>query len=256
VLDANPFDFESPRTALVALIDWKISSLYQPYGFQKFSLAGPSLRATKPGSEHLLNIPDLTHVQMNASSAHSNEGGEDVMEIVHPCPEQIQSQQIVSLACLVQELSSMLLHLGHHLSASPELLTKLCRLLKVRLESLDVSKFDATQASLELETVEATDNEVLNIYRITSSVLLPSLSRIDCNPAVSALCWSIISLFPFNARFTMYGIWKGDGLGKQVCLSVYPPLLSLFLILTRASDQSHWKSSMPKRRLYKGRRLA
>jgi hypothetical protein len=256
---------------LIALIDWKISSLYQPYSFQKFSFANPARggggggSSTDPSlSSHKtpLNVPDLTHFQSSVAAqieTNDDENMEIANESFSASGSQIQSQKIVSLSSFVHEISSMLFHLGHHLSASPGLLTKLCRLLKVRLESLDVSNLDvSTQTVVDLDSTESSDCELLNIYRITSCVILPSLSRIDCNPAVSALCWSIISLFPFNTRFTMYGIWKGDGLGKQVLflLPVVDVDDSLSLCMSpRVSDQSHWRSSMLKRKLSRDPRL-
>jgi hypothetical protein len=222
VTDIDPFDFEAPRSSLIALIDWKIETIYQPFGFQKFSLGAPSKQ-----NSHQLNIPDLSCVEhlslhgLNHSSPTSS-ADDQSMEIVSsdlamtpPSQKSFQSSKIHSLDTFVQEISAMLFHLSHHLSASPSLYTKLCRLFKIRLESSqELSAFDPSQVSVDLNDTHG--SEVVNIYRIISSVLLPSLTRIDCNPAISALCWAVISQFPFNARFTMYGIWKGEGLGKQV----------------------------------------
>ena len=234
--DIDPFDFEAPRSSLIALIDWKIETIYQPFGFQKYSLGSSSSSLVKV--DHL-NIPDLSvvnHLPVYSSSQqhgrHSSSGDENQdMEIVQSEDESNDSRdpqcsQIQSLDTFISEIATMLFHLSHHLSTSPSLYTKVCRLFKIRLESLsNLSNFDPSSLSSSspmvdlnsCSSLEIDGNEIVNIYHLISYVLLPSLSRIDCNPAISALCWAVVSQFPFNARFTMYAIWKGDGLGKQVC---------------------------------------
>lgn len=210
VLDVDPFDFEAPRSALISLIDWKIDNIYQPFSFRKYSLAGPGSNTKKDD----LPIPDLGAFHFHGAQ----DVPEDQMEIVQSGLRGVQSQKIQALESFVYEISPMLFYLGHNLSSSPSLYTKLCRLLKIRMDSLDIKSCDVSQVTFANLTGDTCDNEVLNIYRIISAVLLPSLSRIDCNPAISALCWSVVSVFPFNTRFTMYEIWKGEGLGKQVFL--------------------------------------
>lgn len=192
------------------MIDWKIETIYQPFGFRKFSLAGPGLKKTKSD----LNIPDLVALNLHGTV----DSSEDNMEVVQFSSRGLQSQKVETIEHFVNEISPMLFHLGHNLSSSPSLYTKICRILKSRMDSLDVSSCDVSQVTFDILSVDSDENEILTIYRIVSAVLLPSLSRIDCNPAISAICWSVISLFPFNTRFTMYEIWKGEGLGKQVFL--------------------------------------
>jgi hypothetical protein len=239
---------------LIALIDWKIETIYQPFGFQKYSLAAPPV--TAPGAGHDLNIPDLSVINhLHASTSEHGGGGggggggdDEQMEIVQTENQNFQCFKIQSLENFTSEISSMLLHLSHHLSASPSLYSKLCRLFKIRLESLpNLSTFDPSASSSpavdlnSCSSIETDENEIVNIYHLVSYVLLPSLSRIDCNPAISALCWAVISQFPFNSRFTMYAIWKGDGLGKQVS----PPLYLLFCPLCWSRVQSSTPPPLP-----------
>ena len=70
------------------------------------------------------------------------------------------------------------------------------------------------------------DNELLSdedtidvISTILYNVLLPALSSHTSisgnNPYLSSLIWSILSLLPFNIRFSIYDYWHGGGISKD-----------------------------------------
>ena len=225
---------------MISLVLWKIEKLYQPLGFEKFNFAGPPRKSDDNNNNPHSFVPNLKYIEMFSGNTenpneinhdnnmnqeadtpnvvvNNNEDNND-MEVVKPrlLTQSIQNDQILSVDSLIEEFTEMLLFLGHQLSTSPTLFTKICRLIRSRMDILDISTFDSSKHQVDFESLEVSGNEILNIYRIVAFTLLPSLSRIDCNPAISALCWGVVSQFPFQTRFAMYGIWKGDGLAKQV----------------------------------------
>lgn len=241
-IEYDPLDFEAPRNSLISLILWKIDKLYQPIGFENFNLAGPPRKSKKDPSS--LFIPNLNRIETffnnntiehgldigigglidndgdNNNNNISNDNNNDNMEVISSqSTKLLQCEQILTFDSLTSEITEMLLYLGHHLSCSPNLFTKLCRIIRLRMDSINISTFDSSKYQIDFDSNEVHQNEALNIYRIVSLVLLPSLTRIDCNPAISALCWNVVSQFPFQTRFSMYGIWKGDGLAKQVFIT-------------------------------------
>ena len=132
-----------------------------------------------------------------------------------------QLERIASLDHVVTDLKPMLISLGHHLSTSPVLFTRICRLLKLRLESLraahSCTEVGGGAANMDEAALLATP-EVKDMLFIISETLLPALTKLECNPAQSALLWGLMSLLPFQTRFDMYRVWKGEGFGKQVSL--------------------------------------
>jgi hypothetical protein len=97
------------------------------------------------------------------------------------------------------------------------------------MESLRAAHAAVADASEINEASLLADPELKDILLIISETLLPALTKLECNPALAALLWGMLSLLPFQVRFDIYRVWKGDGFGKQVryCL-VYNTLLTQF----------------------------
>ena len=68
-------------------------------------------------------------------------------------------------------------------------------------------------------TEQSSEGSINAVSTILCHVLLPALSSHTSisgnNPYLSSLLWSILSLLPFNIRFTLYDHWHGGGIGKD-----------------------------------------
>jgi THO complex subunit 2 len=129
-------------------------------------------------------------------------------------PTEVCCQPIVTLEDLPSELASMLSYVRHHIAKDVNLYFRVCRLLKACLKSLpDKDKADSTRGSTS---------------RIITTSLLPALQcigfkpasspdkwEVNTNPAAAFVLWEAVELFPYSERYSMYEVWKGEGLGKE-----------------------------------------
>ena len=197
----DPYEFASCRDALIALVEWRMAPVYASISFSRFKL-GRSRPEQMDTAVSSVLIPSQSSGS-NGDMELAEESGEAVSGS-SGTPAYPQSLQVQSEESLVEEVLPMLLSLGHHLAASPRVFTQLCRLLKNRVTSFGTI------------TSVGENEELQNIVQLLQDVLLPSLSQLDCNPALTTLCWSVLSLFPFQTRYSLYTSWKGDGVGKEV----------------------------------------
>ena len=178
-----------------------MAAVYAPIGFPRFSLGRSRVEPNDTSIADVL-IPAGLSVAGSTDCGKMEEAGqngETAGELAYSQCLQVESADVV-----VQEMMPMLLALGHHLAASPRVFTQLCRLLKSRVSTYG--------------NITSTDehDELKSIVQLLQVVLLPSLSQLDCNPALTTLCWGVLSLFPFQTRYALYSSWKGDGVGKEV----------------------------------------
>jgi hypothetical protein len=203
--------FSAPREELLSLIQWRIDNLYRPFGYERLNLS-----SSPPSQKQNRVVPrldglEVTHEGAESAEAEGGGGAMELADFVSSTPSaDIQCLQLTSLDTVINDLSPMLLLLGHHLSTSPQLLSRICQLLARRGAEMTLPTNTTSGSS------SVVNEETALLIRIVSEVLLPSLTRIDCNPAIASLCWSVISLFPFQIRFDMYSAWRGGGLGKSV----------------------------------------
>jgi hypothetical protein len=197
----DPYNFSASREALIALIEWKLKPVYASVGYSGMSL-GRRRELQSPMSISEAVLPALGE----AETASTGDGGMEVVgENGETSDEASQCSQVQCMEDAVKDILPMLLTLGHHLSASPRVYTQVCRILKNRVESYGVPLAD----------VDSHD-ELKSVVKLLQQVLLPTLSTLECNPALTTLCWSVLSVFPFQTRYSLYSNWKGDGLAKGV----------------------------------------
>lgn len=79
---------------------------------------------------------------------------------------------------------------GYGLYTDPLLITKLCR-LSVNMVSNDESVRD-------------------NVLNLVLNYLLPAVSLNTANPALANELWSLLQLFPYQTRFTLYYQWRNS----------------------------------------------
>ena len=228
VANVNVVDYPDVVESLVALISWSLESIYRSVGMLSLGLGAPSV---SNGSDDvgLPLIPRLSdHVQ-------SVDGGKMEVDNGDGFEQDLQTSggefaEISTLDNIVVNLKPLLLRLGDYLAVSPVLFSRICRILKLRLESLRSSNTLLNEEQDD-KTAFLEDSEVQDILLLLSESLLPSLSRMECNPALAALIWGILCQLPFEVRYDMYRLWKGESFGKQVSSSRHE--FCDFLILPR-----------------------
>lgn len=100
------------------------------------------------------------------------------------------------------EALELLEHLRLHLYRDPELMTKLCRIL--RHEVLGSGERGAAKSVAE---------------GLLRRVLLPGLSLVPANPALSHEVWSVLELLPYTDRFRVYSETAKDAEDEPILLA-------------------------------------
>lgn len=111
-----------------------------------------------------------------------------------------------TLAELLDGAFEMATELGPSLYVDPVLLYKLVRLIRLMLSDLGT-------ADLAAGSFPA-DGERSAFYRailtMLDAAILPALSYLDCNCCVAEEIWSVVKVFPYQHRYSLYARWKND----------------------------------------------
>lgn len=122
-------------------------------------------------------------------------------------PLQYQNQLTVAQADSMIELRdnafAMATKLGPSLHHDPILLYKLIRIMNSILSDMNV----------DANTGPKTPSDELLYFDCISLIdasVLPALSYMDCNCCVAEEIWSIIKMFPYHHRYSLYARWKNE----------------------------------------------
>ncbi|XP_071847770.1 THO complex subunit 2-like isoform X4 [Apostichopus japonicus] len=107
--------------------------------------------------------------------------------------------QAVSDFIGLRPVFQMCTYLGPYGSNHPLLLWKLTRLGRVVMADMKSKDAGKVAAMVPLR------NSLLSVIE---SVLLPSLSLMECNASLSEEMWKLLKLFPYEVRYALYGRWK------------------------------------------------
>lgn len=139
-------------------------------------------------------------------------------KIVSPHPNKKSPPQVTTFANLRNHAFPMFHALGPSLYTDPVLLQKLLRLMRTILES-ELNIEPAMPPSV------AMDDDKLALYHdiisLLDSCVLPSLSYMECNCCVAEEIWSVVKLYPYNIRYSLYSRWKNES------YLVHPKLIRL-----------------------------
>ncbi|XP_038107405.1 THO complex subunit 2 isoform X2 [Culex quinquefasciatus] len=111
---------------------------------------------------------------------------------------------VTTIAKLRNHAFPMFIALGPSLHYDSVLLYKLLRLVRTILTEMNVDPSNPPATGAE--------NELLyyDIISILDAAILPSLSYMDCNCCVAEEIWSIVKLYPYQFRYSLYARWKND----------------------------------------------
>uniref|UniRef100_A0A7S2R5A3 THO complex subunit 2 n=1 Tax=Rhizochromulina marina TaxID=1034831 RepID=A0A7S2R5A3_9STRA len=108
---------------------------------------------------------------------------------------------VTSFKDLLPRLAEPLEMLGTGLHSDVHLFVKICRMLHPLIKAPENSS---------LWEQEAVQSQLLHVLR---TVMLPSMSLIDCNPGVMMELWQVVGCLSFSMRYRLYATWIG-GAGK------------------------------------------
>lgn len=120
-----------------------------------------------------------------------------------PYENELSVPKVSSAFELRDNAFAMAMKLGPSLHHDPILLYKLIRIMSSIL----------TTMSVDTNNGPKTERDELLYYDCISlidSSVLPALSYMDCNCCVAEEIWSIIKLFPYHHRYSLYARWKND----------------------------------------------
>lgn len=103
--------------------------------------------------------------------------------------------------------------LGPSLRFDTILISKLLRLMKKILIEMNVDHLNLPATGSNDEIMY---NEIINIL---DTAIFASLSYLDCNCCVAEEIWSIVKLYPYSYRFSLYARWKNES------YTVHPELI-------------------------------
>lgn len=104
----------------------------------------------------------------------------------------VKCKGVENFSQLFSEVFPMVLALGPHLHVDPIVMAKIIRLSR---------SWMALKSNFP-------DYGVGAISNVIEQSLLPSLSLLECNCCMSEELWSLLKLFPYQARYTFYYQWK------------------------------------------------
>uniref|UniRef100_A0A182R0W0 THO complex subunit 2 n=1 Tax=Anopheles farauti TaxID=69004 RepID=A0A182R0W0_9DIPT len=113
---------------------------------------------------------------------------------------------VTTLAKLRLHAFPMFTALGPSLHYDSVLLYKLLRLMRVILTEMNVDPLNPPSGTL------GKDQEQLyyDILTLLDASVLPALAYMDCNCCVAEEIWSIVKLYPYQYRYSLYARWKND----------------------------------------------
>lgn len=120
-----------------------------------------------------------------------------------PYQNELSVSQADSVIGLSESAIPMAIKLGPALHHDPILMYKLIRIMNAMLTDLNVDPSNGPK----------TENDQQLYYSCISIIdasILPALSYMDCNCCVAEEIWSVIKMFPYHHRYSLYARWKND----------------------------------------------
>ncbi|XP_053672541.1 THO complex subunit 2 [Anopheles nili] len=114
---------------------------------------------------------------------------------------------VTSLTKLRLHAFPMFTALGPSLHYDSVLLYKLLRLMRVILTDMNV---DPLNPPTPTGTTTEHDQLYYDILTLLDASVLPALAYMDCNCCVAEEIWSIVKLYPYQYRYSLYARWKND----------------------------------------------
>mmetsp|Transcript_454 Transcript_454/g.661 ORF Transcript_454/g.661 Transcript_454/m.661 type:complete len:1353 (+) Transcript_454:201-4259(+) len=124
-------------------------------------------------------VPELSDAISNAGTPTSDDGSIESLKVIF-------DSYAMALLALCQ---------SGCLSNDPMLYCQLCRLTRSWMIKQD------EQSELGCSSL---------VYALLQSVLIPSLSLMPPNPAISASVWAVLSILPYSTRYQLYRDWSGS----------------------------------------------
>lgn len=118
-----------------------------------------------------------------------------------------QNHLTASQAQAVEELGTnafaMAIKLGPSLQYDHVLLYKLIRIMHSILTQMNVDPNNGPKT-------EADEKLYHECLAVIDAAILPALSYMDCNCCVAEEIWSVVKIFPYHDRYSLYARWKND----------------------------------------------
>ncbi|XP_072998778.1 THO complex subunit 2 [Typha latifolia] len=112
---------------------------------------------------------------------------------------------------LPREFFQMLATAGPYLYRDPELLQKVCRVLKAYyLSSQELPSNGSLVISPDTNETRKFKEARLRVEEALGSCVLPSLQLLPANPAIGQEIWEVMYLLPYEVRYRLYGEWEKD----------------------------------------------
>ena len=174
--------------ALCSLVEWFTSDLYLPISMARLGLARPL-----PSPAAQACIPRMLG--------------------------QLSKAPAGAIRDFAATIAPMMACLTYHVSSSPVLFTKLCRLLRANVA--------AAMAALPPNAPEAALQAAIHApLEIVSEHLLPALSVGSSNAFLSSQLWLVLQQVPFQQRFRVYDEWQAKGFGKEALAIGKAPIVA------------------------------
>ncbi|CRK88716.1 CLUMA_CG002522, isoform A [Clunio marinus] len=129
-------------------------------------------------------------------------------KIVSPHSNKKSPPQVTAFVNLRNHAFPMFHALGPSLNYDPVLLQKLLRMMRVILENeLNVDAANPPTSAIIDDMKLALYHDIISLL---DSCVLPSLSYMECNCCVAEEIWSVVKLYPYNIRYSLYSRWKNE----------------------------------------------
>ena len=191
--------FPAVRVAMCDFLLWATEKVYYPLSFIRLGFSRGRKRKVLTGGIHrLLNGTESERSLLNKQ-------------------QMMPYQSIITLA---SDMTPVLQVMRHHISRNSELFIRVSRLFEAHIKAIAPSLCLEKSAGSKMKENKQTHSQEEGVLLqpaldIIECALLPGLTVSNFNPAAPRQLWRVISLLPFQVRYSLYDLWRGAGLGKD-----------------------------------------
>lgn len=158
-------------------------------------------------------LADVVHVSIDRLYSSKCFNSKQKRSRLYDDKKLLKEIQANTFADLLTHAFPMVKTLGPSLHFDTILINKLLRIMKKVLTEMNVDNLNLPASGSDDEVMY---NEIINVL---DTAIFPSLSYLDCNCCVAEEIWSIVKLYPYSYRFSLYARWKNES------FTVHPELI-------------------------------
>ena len=146
---------------------------------------------------------------------------------------------VESVKQFIEQTVPMLCLIGPYLNVNTLVMVKLIRICKSLWPSRESTSNNNIQAILEAENLSESTLRS-SILDLLDQCILPAVTVVDSNPALSEELWLLLKLIPYESRYRLYYGWKQEPT-VPLLMKIRASSLSKIKYIMRRLSKETWK---------------